>query len=125
MRISNQENVETEEFSQEDTLNIEVIVETPSSFDESPSIGIAILSQDKHPVYGVSTDMEGIEPIKIDKNLFKALCQFSSLQLVPGKYIIRVHTLDHPGLRIFDMIEKKIWIKGETREGGLYRLPHR
>lgn len=124
VRISNQGDVETEEFHLKDTLNIEVIAETPSS-DDSPSIGIAILCQDQYPVYGISTDMEGIEPIKIDKNLYKARCQFPSLQLIPGKYIIRIHTLDHPGLRIFDTVEKKIWIKGETREEGLYRLPHR
>lgn len=124
VRISNQENVETEEFRLGDTLNVEVIAETPSC-EDSPSIGIAILSQDQYPVYGISTDMEGIEPIKIDKNLYKARCQFPSLQLIPGKYIIRIHTLDHPGLRIFDTVEKKIWIKGETREEGLYRLPHR
>ena len=123
-RISNQENVETEEFRLGDTLNVEVIAETPSC-EDSPSIGIAILCQDQYPVYGISTDMEGIEPIKIDKNLYKARCQFPSLQLIPGKYIIRIHTLDHPGLRIFDTVEKKIWIKGETREEGLYRLPHR
>lgn len=125
VKISNQMNVETEEFHLKDTLNIEAIAETPSPLDECPSIGIAILSQDQHPLYGISTDMEGIEPIKIDKNLFRAHCQFPSLQLIPGKYIIRIHTLDHPGLRIFDTIERKIWIKGETREEGLYRLPHR
>jgi len=69
--------------------------------------------------------MEGIEPISINKSLFKAHCQFPSLALIPGKYIIRVHTRDHPGLRIFDTVEKKIHIKGETREEGLYKLPHR
>jgi hypothetical protein len=125
IRISNQLNIETEEFHFGDTLNIEVLAETPTPSDESPSIGIGILHNDQHPIYGVTTDMEGVEPSRVDKNLFKIRCQFPSLQFIPGKYFIRIHTLDHPGLRIFDMIEKKIWIKWDTREEGVYRVPHR
>ena len=124
VRIFNHHDVETEEFKPEDTLTVEVIAETPSSSEESPSIGIALLFRNQ-AIYGVSTDMEGVEPLKIGEKLYKACCQFSSLRLIPGKYVVRVHTLDHPGLRIYDTVERRILIKGQTREEGLCLLPHR
>jgi lipopolysaccharide transport system ATP-binding protein len=125
VRILDGENRETEEFLMGTTLNVEVLAETPSPFEESPSIGICILSMDQYPIYGISTDMEGVEPARIDQNLYRIQCQFPSLHLVPGRYTVRVHTLDHPGLRIIDTLEKKIRVKGVTREEGCCRMPHR
>ena len=44
---------------------------------------------------------------------------------MPGKYLLRVHTLDTDGLRLFDTVEVEFVVRGETRDYGLVALPHR
>ena len=43
----------------------------------------------------------------------------------PGNYTFRTHVLDPSGLRMFDTVEKDFSVRGESRELGVCRLPHR
>jgi lipopolysaccharide transport system ATP-binding protein len=52
-------------------------------------------------------------------------CTFDDLQLLPGGYRIKAHTLDPEGLRVHDTAELSITVSGKTRELGITRLAHR
>jgi len=45
--------------------------------------------------------------------------------LLPGSYNVRVHVLDSEGVRLFETEERALNVRGESREFGLVRLPHR
>jgi lipopolysaccharide transport system ATP-binding protein len=50
--------------------------------------------------------------------------RFERVPILPGSYTIRVHSMDPEGLRIFDTAERKLTVRGATREFGLVRLAH-
>ena len=39
--------------------------------------------------------------------------------------MVKVHVLDSEGIRLFDTEERTLTVRGESREFGLVRLPHR
>jgi len=80
---------------------------------------------DGTPVYGVSTEMERRVAIADADGRYCADIQFDTLPLLPGSYSIRVHALDPEGVRLFDTRERGFVVRGESREFGLVRLPHR
>ena len=123
VKILNGESIEKEEFQMGETIRIEVIIETPPG-EETPAVAIGIVRNDQTPVYGISSDMDGVEPKKIGDNLYAICYELPEVMLLPGKYIIRSHSMDKPALRLFDTLEKIIIIKGDTREMGICRLKH-
>jgi lipopolysaccharide transport system ATP-binding protein len=123
VRILNGESIEKEEFQMGETIRIEVIIETPPG-EETPAVAIGIVRNDQTPVYGISSDMDGVEPQKIGDNLYSICYELPEVMLLPGKYVIRSHSMDKPALRLFDTLEKIIIIKGDTREMGICRLKH-
>jgi lipopolysaccharide transport system ATP-binding protein len=123
LRILNGENVEKNEFQMGETIRVEVTIETPPD-EETPAVAIGIVRNDQTPIYGISTDMDGVEPKKIGENLYSICYELPEVVLLPGKYIIRSHSMDKPALRLFDTLEKPITIKGDTREMGVCRLKH-
>jgi len=89
-----------------------------------PVAMFGIVRADGTPVYGVSSEMDGVEPER-DGDAFIAEIEFTDLALLPGSYGLRVHALDSEGLRMFDTDERTLTVRGESREFGLLRLPHR
>ena len=85
-------------------------------------IGIARI--DGTPVYGVSTEMDGVQPEAVDANTFRVEVEFPQLCLLPGAYVVKAHPLDSEGVRLFDTIERQLTIRGNSREFGLVRLSH-
>jgi lipopolysaccharide transport system ATP-binding protein len=124
VRISNAENVEKNEFQMGETIRVEVTVETPPG-EETPALAIGIVRNDQTPVYGISSDMDGVEPQKVGDNLYSICYELPEVMLLPGRYIIRSHAMDSPALRLFDTLEKVITVKGDSREMGICRLKHR
>jgi len=90
-----------------------------------PVVLIGIVRADGTPVYGVATDMDGVEPRRIDRHRFDFELQFPSVPLLPGKYFVRAHALDPEGVRLFDNVEVAFMVEGDTRELGLTRIEHR
>jgi len=123
VRISNAENVEMDEFRMGETIRVEVTIETPPG-EGPPAVAIGIVRNDQTPVYGISSDMEGVEPRRIGENLYFIVYELPGIMLLPGRYIVRSHSMDHPALRLFDTLEKVITIKGDSREMGICRLNH-
>jgi lipopolysaccharide transport system ATP-binding protein len=91
----------------------------------APVILIGIVRADGTPVYGVASDMDGWTPVRIADDRYEFALQFPSLPLLPGSYVVRAHTLDPKGVYLFDHIELPMHVKGDGRELGFVRLPHR
>jgi hypothetical protein len=123
MTILDSEGLEREYFDVGETVRIKIIVE--AQYEEEPAIGIGIVRDDFSPVYGVSTLMDHVRPLKIGDRLYSILIEFPSLVLLPGKYSVRGHSGDSTGARMFDTKEKSLIIRGETAEFGVCRLNHR
>jgi lipopolysaccharide transport system ATP-binding protein len=90
-----------------------------------PTVVFGIARADGTPVYGVGNDMDGALPQRIDAHTWLAEIVFEDLSLLPGAYTVKVHPLDTEGVRLFDTIERSIVVRGNSREFGLVRLPHR
>jgi len=123
VKITDGGDVEKNEFQMGETVRIRLTIETPAG-EETPAVAVGIVRNDQTPVYGISSDMDGVEPEKIGENLYSICYELPELMLLPGKYIIRSHSMDNPALRLFDTLEKGIAVKGDSREMGVCRLKH-
>jgi lipopolysaccharide transport system ATP-binding protein len=89
-----------------------------------PVIVFGIVRADGTPVYGVSTEMDGVHPLRESENVYSAEIAFPGLPLLPGSYLIKAHPLDPEGVRLFDTLERALTIRGQSREFGLVQLSH-
>jgi lipopolysaccharide transport system ATP-binding protein len=89
-----------------------------------PVIIFGIARADGTPVYGVSTEMDGVAPWAESANCYVAELEFSELSLLPGSYNVKAHPLDSEGVRLFDTIEHPLTVRGQSREFGVVRLAH-
>jgi len=105
------------------TLRIRVRVR--SREDRVPCVMIGIVRADGTPVYGVSTEIDGMVPQRSADGEYVCSIEFRDLALLPGSYGIRIHPMDTEGVRVFDTIERSIVMRGASREFGLVRLAHR
>jgi len=91
----------------------------------APVVLVGIVRADGTPVYGVATDMDGVQPRRVAPDRYAFALTLPSVALLPGKYFVRAHALDPEGVRLFDNVERPLIVTGETREIGLVRLEHR
>jgi len=103
-------------------LDAELVLESPDGL--APVALFGIMRADGTPVYGVSSDYDGIEAEKIDNRHFRFRICFERLLLLPGSYSIRGHAMDPQGIRLCDTAELRFTVAGESRELGILRLPH-
>lgn len=89
-----------------------------------PSCMVSFARADGSGIYGVSTDMENVAPVRVDDETFAVAIDFTELALLPGQYLVRVHVLDTEAVRLFDTMEAKLTVRGASREAGVVRLPH-
>ncbi len=89
-----------------------------------PVVVVGIVRADGTPVYGVSTEMDGVSPRRESENVYSVDVTFDKLALLPGSYVLKAHPLDSEGVRLFDTLERGLTIRGESREFGLVRLSH-
>ena len=104
---------------------VRVRVRVYSRDGREPVITVGIVRADGTPVYGVSSEMDGVRARRESENVYAAEIEFPDLPLLPGSYSIRAHPLDPEGVRLFDTLERALVIRGESREFGLVRLQHR
>ncbi|HZZ94545.1 MAG TPA: ABC transporter ATP-binding protein [Usitatibacter sp.] len=110
-------------FRAGDTLVLQGSLYEPD--DRAPVVLFGVVRADATSVYGSHSSERGFEPQRVAPREFAFAVRFEPLQLLPGKYRLRVHVLDAEGLRLFDTLETEIVVKGETRDYGLVELPHR
>ena len=103
-------------------LNVRVRVHSRDG--RIPVVVFGIVRMDGTPVYGVSSDMDGVAPAREDANVYVAAIRFTGLPLLPGTYVIKAHPLDTEGVRLFDTLERSLTVRGQSRELGMVRLAH-
>jgi lipopolysaccharide transport system ATP-binding protein len=91
----------------------------------APVVIFGIARADGTPVYGFSTEMDGVTPLADGPGRFVVEVEFPHLTLLPGAYVVKAHPLDSEGVRLFDTIERPLTIRGQSREFGLVRIEHR
>jgi lipopolysaccharide transport system ATP-binding protein len=123
VRVLDAAGEETVRFAMGDLARIEIIAEAPDGV--APVVMVGLVRNDKTPIYGVASDMDGVWPVEIGRRRYRIVYELADLGLLPGGYTFRVHVLDPPGLRLFDTIEKEFTVQGNTRELGICRLRHR
>ncbi len=108
-----------------ETLGVELVLRSPDGRPPVGMVGIARL--DGTPIYGLSTEetQGALQELAGRKGLYRASLEFPGLNLLPGQYILRGHSMDPEGLRMCDTAERNFRIRGETQEFGLVRLEHR
>ncbi|UXI67776.1 ABC transporter ATP-binding protein [Tahibacter amnicola] len=89
-----------------------------------PVVHVGIVRADGTPVYGISSDMDGVQPAPAGEGDYRIRLHLTDLALLPGSYSVRVHPMDTEGMRLFDTVERAVTIKGRSREAGLVRLAH-
>jgi lipopolysaccharide transport system ATP-binding protein len=104
------------------TLRVDIVVHSRDG--RVPVIVVGVARVDGTPVYGVSTEMDGVQPAAEDATTFRIEVEFPQLTLLPGSYIVKAHPLDSEGVRLFDTIERPLTVRGSSRELGLVRLNH-
>jgi lipopolysaccharide transport system ATP-binding protein len=103
---------------------LRVAVGVHSRDGRAPVVVIGIARIDGTPVYGVSTEMDGVQPEAESATVYRVEVEFPELCLLPGSYVVKAHPLDSEGVRLFDTIERQLTIRGNSREFGLVRLTH-
>jgi len=104
----------------------ELLVEATIASREGrvPVVHVGIVRADGTPVYGVSSDMDGVQPAPTPEGHYRIVLRLPELSLLPGGYTVRIHPMDPEGVRLFDTVERGLSVKGRSRELGLVRLPH-
>jgi lipopolysaccharide transport system ATP-binding protein len=113
---------ESDTFQQGDTLVLQAEVFEPD--DRAPVLLFGIVRVDGTSIYGSHSNEGGFAPARLGPKRFGFAVRFDGLSLLPGKYHLRVHTLDAEGLRLFDTVDVDFVVRGETRDYGLVALPH-
>lgn len=103
-------------------FRIEVVM--TSKDDSVPVLLCGWARADETPVYGISSEMDKTVPEKIGIGRYRYTLTFSKLGLLPGKYFMKVHSLDTAGLRIFQSVYRTIIVTGQSRAYGLVLMPH-
>ncbi len=101
-------------------LDIEVDIRVN---DDRPSVLLVGISHGNGlPVYGVSSEMRGVDPVRVAAGLYRFNLRVALDPLLPGEYILRLHSMDQEGLRLFETRDVTVLIRGATREFGVVRL---
>jgi len=97
-----------------------------SSPDERPPVAlVGIVRADGTPVFGTHSDEGGYRPRPLGSNRFEFTLRIEPLALLPGRYAVRVHSLEAEGLLMTDTVENRVTVAGRSRDYGLVRLEHR
>jgi lipopolysaccharide transport system ATP-binding protein len=109
-------------FRRGDTLVLRGVA--ADSDDRPPVLLFGVVRADGTPVYGSHSNEHGYEPERVGPHRFAFAVRFDSLRLLPGKYRMRVHTLEGTGLLLCDTVEREFVVTGETRDYGVVELAH-
>jgi ABC-type polysaccharide/polyol phosphate transport system ATPase subunit len=110
-------------FRQGEAMVLQAEVYEPD--DRAPVLLFGVVRVDGTSIYGSHSNEGDYRPTRLAMRRFGFAVRFDSLPLLPGKYRLRVHTLDAEGLRLFDTLELDVVVRGETRDYGVVALPHR
>lgn len=104
-----------------DTIYFKVKLFSPTG--EAPGLCFGVVSFDNQPVYGSYSEQFNNQPRDLGQGVFEFTLRIQNLPLLPGHYHLKFHTMSPDQLQLIDTFEKKLTVKGETREMGVTRLP--
>ncbi|HRD96319.1 MAG TPA: ABC transporter ATP-binding protein [Rubrivivax sp.] len=105
------------------TLTVEGTVFSPD--DRVPQVAVGVTKVDGTPVAGCYSEMDGFSLRRAGPHLFAYRLALLDLPLLPGRYVARSHAMDPEGMRMFDHVERRFDVAGDTRETGICKLAHR
>ena len=103
---------------------LDVALTLHSADDRPPVALVGLVRADGTPVYGVASDHDGVEPVRVGDRTWRIAIRFPRLALLPGGYVVRAHAMDPEGLRVHDTREIEFTVTGRSRALGLVRLEH-
>ena len=104
-------------------LVVNAVMSSPDG--RAPVALVGIVRADGTPVFGTHSDENGYLPRRVGDNRFEFTLRVEPLALLPGRYSIRVHSLEAEGLLMTDTVETRITVAGRSRDYGMVRLEHR
>jgi lipopolysaccharide transport system ATP-binding protein len=122
-RIENEVGGEQARFEQGGTLVVRGRAFEPD--DRPPVVLFGVVRADGASVYGTHSNEHGYELPRLEPRIFGFGIRLDDLRLLPGHYLLRLHTLDTEGIRLFDTVEMEFAVTGRTRDYGLVELAHR
>ncbi|MGH8104958.1 MAG: ABC transporter ATP-binding protein [Arenimonas sp.] len=114
----------TEELVCQSGEDFKIEVVMTSKDDSIPVLLCGWARADETPVYGISSEMDKVLPEKIGPGRYRYTLTFPQLSLLPGKYYMKVHSMDTAGLRLFQSVYRTIIVAGQSRAYGLMLMPH-
>ena len=111
-------------FSIGETIRVRVVADA-HDYEEVPMFAIGIVRNDGVSLYGLTTEMDGVQPRSMGGRRYGLIYELPKALLLPGRYEIRMHTLDRLGVRLMDTKIQEIVIRGDSKEFGIYRVEHR
>jgi len=105
------------------TLTVEGTVYSPDG--RVPQVAVGVVRVDGTPVAGCYSEMDGFSLRQIGPQLYAYSLELPQLPLLPGRYIARSHAMDPEGMRMFDHVELRFDVAGNSRETGICKLEHR
>lgn len=123
VRMDGDESAVPKTMSMDGRITLEVDMYSPDG--RAPGLGVGLLRADGTAVFGSTSEMDGAKPVALDGRHFRFRVEYSDLALLPGGYFFRLHALDPESVRLFDTVERGFTVRGQSREFGLVRLPHR
>jgi lipopolysaccharide transport system ATP-binding protein len=122
MRLNEVDQVDPLTLQQGGALVLSGTVYSPDG--RAPVVAIALVRADGTAIFGTFSEVYGYKPQALGPNLFAYTVRFPRLPLLPGRYVARSHAMDPEGMRLFDQVERKFDIVGNSREMGLCHVEH-
>jgi lipopolysaccharide transport system ATP-binding protein len=123
LRVNGSDGTAVVLLARDQSLVVEVVLRARDL--RVPVLAIGIKRVDGTAVYGLTSEMEQASPLSSNGELHSWQLHFEALSLLPGSYLLAVHAMDPEGVRLFDTLERVLTVRGESRELGMVRLPHR
>ncbi len=101
-------------------LNVQGKIYSPDG--RTPHVAVGLTRLDGSQIFGISSDMDNVVLKQGQDGLYEFSIRFEKLNLLPSIYFVRTHAMDPEGLRLFDHIERKLQVIGQTRVQGLIDL---
>jgi len=109
-----------EEITLGQTITLIIKVYTPDN--KIPGICIGVVNHVGLPIYGTYSELYETHPVLDDKGIITYEVTMPALKLLPGTYEFRFHTMTPDNIQMIDTFEKKLKVKGRTRELGSTQL---
>ncbi|MEM9531834.1 MAG: ABC transporter ATP-binding protein [Pseudomonadota bacterium] len=101
---------------------LEITAQVHSPDDRAPVVALGLKDRHNTPVYGLTSEMEQIEPVRLAPSRFEFRLKLDLSVLQPGEYRVTGHAMDPEALRLFDTVVRDFTLPGETTGEGFLKV---